>query len=133
VLEISAASKEQAVGIQQMNSVMSEMDNVVQGNASASEESASAAEELSTQASELQTIVGELVDLVGSDNAPLSNGMSIPKATKSNLQKPALSSISIGKNTTNHNRHGHTAKNGGSNSVETHQLIPFDEEDFSNF
>jgi len=65
VLEISAASKEQAEGIQQMNSAMSEMDTVVQDNASASEESASSAEELSSQAKELDGIVTELVGLVG--------------------------------------------------------------------
>ncbi|HBQ59069.1 MAG TPA: chemotaxis protein, partial [Balneolaceae bacterium] len=61
----SAASKEQAVGIQQMNGVMAEMDQVVQGNASTSEESASAAEELSAQANDLKQVVMELSALVG--------------------------------------------------------------------
>lgn len=64
VVEISAASKEQAVGIEQLNSVMSEMDGVVQRNASNSEESASAAEELTAQAGELETVVARLKRLI---------------------------------------------------------------------
>jgi len=63
--EISAASGEQATGIEQINSVMSEMDETVQGNASASEETASSAEELTSQAAELNHIVDELGELVG--------------------------------------------------------------------
>jgi methyl-accepting chemotaxis protein len=65
ISEISSATKEQSVGIQQMNSVMTDMDNVVQSNASASEESASAAEELSSQAAELMYIVNEMQKMVG--------------------------------------------------------------------
>ncbi len=65
VVEISAAAKEQADGITQMNVVMSDMDSVVQGNASASEESAGAAEELTAQADELNQIVSRLASLVG--------------------------------------------------------------------
>ncbi len=65
VVEISAASKEQATGISELNAVMTEMDKAVQGNASSSEETASAAEELSSQAVELKNMVGELVALVG--------------------------------------------------------------------
>lgn len=65
VTEISTASKEQAIGIKQMNSVMNEMDNAVQDNASASEESASAAEELSAQAAELMQVVADMTRLVG--------------------------------------------------------------------
>lgn len=131
VLKISAASQEQAVGIQQMNSVMSEMDNVVQGNASDSEDSASAAEELSSQASELQNIVRELVDLVGSDNETGSSGISSQKATKSKIQKPSLSSIRIGD--VSSTRNGNNSKISGAKRIETHQLIPFDDEDFSKF
>ncbi|MFO7838967.1 MAG: methyl-accepting chemotaxis protein [Desulfosalsimonadaceae bacterium] len=63
--EISAASKEQAQGIDQVNTAVSEMDKVVQQNAADSEESASAAEELSSQAEEMEKMVAELSDLVG--------------------------------------------------------------------
>lgn len=65
--EISAASKEQAIGIDQLNSAMNEMDGVVQSNASNSEESASAAEELSAQAAEMANVVSGLRTLISGD------------------------------------------------------------------
>lgn len=65
ISEISSATKEQTIGIKQMNTVMVDMDQVVQNNASASEESASSAEELSSQAAELLHIVYEMKALVG--------------------------------------------------------------------
>jgi methyl-accepting chemotaxis protein len=67
--EISAASAEQAQGIDQVNTAVSQMDKVTQQNAANAEESASASEELSAQAEQMQGIVNELVALVeGSDN-----------------------------------------------------------------
>ncbi|MFO7800824.1 MAG: methyl-accepting chemotaxis protein [Desulfovermiculus sp.] len=63
--EISAASKEQSQGIEQVNTAVAEMDKVVQQNASDAEESASSAEELSSQAEELERMVAELAALVG--------------------------------------------------------------------
>ncbi|MBW2141607.1 MAG: hypothetical protein JRG97_11140, partial [Deltaproteobacteria bacterium] len=50
VSEITAASSEQAQGIEQVNQAMAEIDKITQQNASNSEESASASEEMSAQA-----------------------------------------------------------------------------------
>jgi len=66
--EISAASNEQSQGIEQVNNAVSEMDKVVQQNASDAEESASAAEELDSQASELNRIVSHLTTFVHGEN-----------------------------------------------------------------
>lgn len=55
VQEISAASKEQNSGADQINQALMQLDQVVQQNASASEEMASMSEELSGQAEQLQT------------------------------------------------------------------------------
>lgn len=145
VVEISAASKEQSVGIQQMNSVMSEMDNVVQSNASASEESASSAEELSSQAAELTNIVNELVSLVGGSNHHYSTAY---VTGDRHITHPAPNGFSSSNgNGVHKNRNGKNgfmkksfsvpnaqkAKN-PSKRVETHELIPFDDDDdFSNF
>ncbi len=63
--EIAAASTEQAQGIEQVNTAVSEMDKVVQQNAAAAEESASASEEMTAQAEEMKAMVNELVALVG--------------------------------------------------------------------
>ncbi|MDH4163903.1 MAG: methyl-accepting chemotaxis protein [Nitrospirota bacterium] len=53
VQEISASSKEQASGADQINSAIQQMNHVVQQNAGAAEEISSTAEELSSQASRL--------------------------------------------------------------------------------
>jgi methyl-accepting chemotaxis protein len=54
--EVSAASSEQAAGVNQMTRAVSSVDQVTQRNASAAEELASAAEELSAQALSLQEL-----------------------------------------------------------------------------
>ena len=66
VAEIAAASNEQAQGIDQINTAVTEMDKVTQQNAANAEESASAAEEMSAQAETMKGMVGELVAIVGS-------------------------------------------------------------------
>jgi len=58
VQEISAASKEQDTGAEQVNQAIQQLDQVIQQNASASEEMASTAEELSSQAEQLQQAIG---------------------------------------------------------------------------
>jgi methyl-accepting chemotaxis protein len=58
VQEISAASKEQAGGADQINSAIQQLNQVVQQNAGAAEEMSSTAEELSAQASQLMEVMG---------------------------------------------------------------------------
>lgn len=151
VVEISAASKEQATGIQQMNSVMAEMDNVVQSNASASEESASAAEELSSQSTELKNMVEELVGLVGrgKENAWNSNSIADRFRTqngKNSENGDNLHSYYQNQETPKNGSNGFYAENGNANKAqatkkskvksqksEAEELIPFGEDDFSEF
>jgi methyl-accepting chemotaxis protein len=59
VAEITRASEEQALGIEQVNKAMGQMDQVTQQAAANSEESSSAAEELASQAQELTSLVGQ--------------------------------------------------------------------------
>ena len=63
--EIAAASNEQAQGIEQVNTAVTEMDKVIQQNAANAEESAVASEEMNAQAEEMKAMVNELVDMVG--------------------------------------------------------------------
>jgi methyl-accepting chemotaxis protein len=58
VQEISASSKEQDTGADQVCKAIQQLDNVIQQNASASEEMASTSEELSGQAEQLQESIG---------------------------------------------------------------------------
>ncbi|MFM1770512.1 MAG: hypothetical protein RJA22_3041 [Verrucomicrobiota bacterium] len=69
VAEISTAAREQAQGIDQINTAIAQMEQVAQGNASNAEEGASAAEHLTDQAEILNDLVRQLRELVGSDGA----------------------------------------------------------------
>ncbi|MEO6095797.1 MAG: methyl-accepting chemotaxis protein [Fibrobacteria bacterium] len=62
--EVSSASQEQAKGIEQIGTAVTEMDKLTQSNAASAEESASASEELSAQAKELNDMVNVLVGIV---------------------------------------------------------------------
>ena len=57
VQEISAASKEQTMGADQINSAIQQLNHVIQQNAGAAEELSSTAEELSSQAEQLQSTI----------------------------------------------------------------------------
>jgi len=57
VQEISAASKEQDAGAEQINKAIQQLDLVIQQNASSSEEMASTAEELSSQSEQLEEMI----------------------------------------------------------------------------
>jgi methyl-accepting chemotaxis protein len=57
VQEISAASREQDTGAEQINKAIQQLDQVIQQNASASEEMASTSEELSGQAEQLKDTI----------------------------------------------------------------------------
>ena len=59
VNKIAIASKEQAAGIEQINSGISQVSSVVQSNSAISEESASSSEQLSSQAEVLKAQVNE--------------------------------------------------------------------------
>ncbi len=57
VQEISAASKEQTMGADQINNAIQQLNQVIQQNAGAAEEMSSTSEELATQAEQLQNTV----------------------------------------------------------------------------
>jgi len=97
VQEVSAASKEQAVGVQQINKAIAQLDTVTQRNAAAAEELASTAEELAAQAEALQQQVSffKLPTEIGSSwterrpTAPL--GVAAPRALPPACPKPGKS------------------------------------------
>jgi methyl-accepting chemotaxis protein len=62
---ITKASFEQAQGIELINRAVSEMDKVVQKNASNAEELASTSEEMNSQAANMKGFIEELVTIVG--------------------------------------------------------------------
>ena len=89
--EISAASLEQAQGIEQVNKAVSEMDKVIQQNAANAEESASASEEMNAQAYQLKDFVEDLKSLVEGSK---SNGAQGPnEAADKNVSKKKRAEI----------------------------------------
>jgi methyl-accepting chemotaxis protein len=62
--EISASSREQARGIEQVNSAVSDMDNVVQQNSANAEESAASSQEMNVQAEQMKGFVDALSRLI---------------------------------------------------------------------
>ena len=126
--EISAASAEQAQGIDQVNTAVSQMDKVTQQNAANAEESASASEELSAQADQMQGIVSELVKLV--------EGASQQQSTSGSRQSTQTTGKKIG----SYDQFYHHIAEGGKKKTTAPKKataaaakeIPFDD-DFSDF
>jgi methyl-accepting chemotaxis protein len=123
IAEISASSKEQSSGIDQVNIAITEMDKVVQQNAANAEESASASEEMNAQAEQLREYVGDLVRLVaGKQNKEsLNNEFKSPEKVSSMIKAPTKGKL---------NPFSHIQS---SNEVRPDQIISFnDDEDFEN-
>lgn len=141
VVEISAAAHEQRTGIEEMSSVMHEMDKVVQSNASSSEESASAAQQLTAQAYELNNIVDGLASLVGGNNSeiqyngsqfeqPQDFGQSHPETNgNGESDRRNIAENGFGEDETEKKR----KKKRSSVKKEAHELIPLEDDDFSDF
>ena len=112
VSEISAASTEQADGIEQVNDAVAQMNEVVQESASNSEESASAAEELSSQADEMNTMVERLAAIV--DGARNGHGAMTQRHKRSapsqGQKKPASSQGTVT------DKYARSSGNGGNGS-----------------
>ncbi|MGO9687997.1 MAG: methyl-accepting chemotaxis protein [Syntrophobacteraceae bacterium] len=131
--EISAASVEQAQGIEQISKAVSEMDKVVQTNSANAEESASASEEMSAQAEQMKQFVGELAIMVGG-----ANGRSTIEGATASLKKvikePKIFAAYDKK------ANGHFRAGDGKASVPLgkrnsgpEQIIPFDDAEVSDF
>lgn len=74
--EITAASKEQANGIEQVTGGLDQIDQVTQANTASAEESASASEELATQADQIRSLIREFRLRQGQD-APTSGNEAV--------------------------------------------------------
>ena len=130
VSEISAASREQAQGIGQINEAVSEMDKVVQQNAAGAEESASAAEEMTAQAQEMKTVIDELVGLV--EGKRKNDGTLAPRPA-SPTGHTAADYRPVRKIRHWKNAAGPLAEPESGNAVSAEQLIPLTADDLKDF
>jgi methyl-accepting chemotaxis protein len=118
VSEISAASKEQALGVSQINKAVSNMEQIVQQNSANSEQSASASQQLSAQAFQMKELVNTLSKRVAGSAAEGSENDDDYTAHRlSGTAKAAPTMLPAYKQ----------EKDGSSISAE--DLIPFDEDD----
>ncbi len=90
VAQIADASREQSQGIQQVNTAVTQMDQVTQANAAHAEESASASEELNSQARCLKQSVDDLVDQVGVDQTAGGSRTHSPAQASPRPPRPAV-------------------------------------------
>jgi methyl-accepting chemotaxis protein len=128
VAEISAASSEQAQGIGQINTAVSELDKLTQQNAANAEESASASEEMSAQAETMKSMVDELVAIVGSTGKAKSQD----SCNTRNVEEPVRSSQSVSKAINGLGAKIGKAKKWGKSVAE--EMIPLDDDQkFSKF
>jgi methyl-accepting chemotaxis protein len=90
VQEISASSKEQDTGAEQINKAIQQLDQVIQQNAGSAEEMASTTEELSSQAEQLKaTIAFFTLDTKRQGSAPQRRQLSISHVAAPKVQATA--------------------------------------------
>jgi methyl-accepting chemotaxis protein len=94
IREISAASAEQAQGIEEINKAVNQMDKVVQQNAAGAEESASAAGEMSAQARRVSHFVLEIAAFAGLKADKVKIESAPPKDPGKGAQKKVREDIS---------------------------------------
>jgi methyl-accepting chemotaxis protein len=130
VAEITATSKEQSSGIEQVNRAVTQMDKVTQQNAANSEESSSAAQELSGQAEELAAMVATFkLDAHGSPPARRTEKSAVSAAPRAKAP-PAPRAVPNGK------KNGKNGTNGthGIMRLRPEDVIPLgDDADFNEF
>ena len=94
IAEVSAASTEQAQGIDQVNTAINQMNQVTQQNAANSEESSSASQELAAQAQQLQQVVVQLRTVVEGSSSGNSQSAAYSDSFNGTLLNGGTHSIS---------------------------------------
>jgi len=130
--EISAASQEQAEGVNQINTAVNQMDTVTQQNASSAEESAAASEELSAQAESLTGIVDDLTALVGIEGRTTgyhkpAKGNGTTKHRMANMINGIKEHAAAGKGSKQSTKQSHQT------AASREDIIPMDDDAFKGF
>jgi methyl-accepting chemotaxis protein len=131
--EMSVASKEQAQGVEQINSGLEQIDQVTQSNTASAEESASAAEELASQAQQLKAVVSRFKLSAEGDEVsgrPVAYSEIMSNARANDTERLAGSSgfSSDGREPVLAGVPGN-----GSRNVRPQDVIKLDDEDFGEF
>ncbi len=141
--EITAASTEQAQGVEQISRAVVDVDKVVQKNASNAEESAAASHEMSEQANRMKVFVGDLESMVGKKVRKNGKAAKKPLADKSTAPAQQQIALTTAKSSARKSRFlppplkPANSANGGAKTSQAEQstpkaseIIPFDDKDF---
>lgn len=90
--EISTASQEQEIGISQINQAVSQMEHVIQANATTAQESAVSADQLGMYSDTIKGIMGALNSLISGNKELVLN---LPKAAVSKAPKSSKTEITV--------------------------------------
>jgi methyl-accepting chemotaxis protein len=123
--EIAAASKEQALAVEQVTEGLSQVDQVTQANTASAEESASAAEELASQAEELRASIAAFK--LGQDDG--ASALAAPRAAR--VAGPTHSGNGHGKFESKADPVGAGARSGNGSRPE--EVIQLDDDEFDRF
>lgn len=134
IMEIAAASQEQAQGIDQVNTAVAEMDKVVQQNASNARESTNFSEALTEEAKVLNNLIAELVEIVNGRTGK-SNKTETKTVYTASLRNTGERRVAAAKH--KEISASDTSKATGEKKtnaqVEPEQIIPLDSEEFKDF
>jgi methyl-accepting chemotaxis protein len=126
VAEIAAASDEQARGIEQVNTAVTEMDKVTQQNAANAQQSASSSEEMLSQAGWMKEMVTELVSLVGgSDSSTKESSTKTGPSLREKIRRKIVQP--------NKNDYHNEMSPPREEETRPEQLIPLEDDDFKDF
>jgi len=133
--EISSASNEQAMGIDQINRAVSDMDDVVQQNASRAQESVNSSKELNSYGKKIK---GSFAELMRAFGAASSSGLKHHSAKASSggarsAQKRSLPAKKRPKALTATPKAPKKEALKSTSEVRPEQMIPFDDDDFKDF
>ncbi len=121
--EIASASREQAEGIKQLASTVSQMDRVTQQNAANAEEAASASAEMNSLSVQLKKHVHRLQTIITNDNnsgTQMLSGTAVANASQTAIAEPAKPRL--------------PAPNGPTTrQANPEDVIPMHDEDFADF
>jgi methyl-accepting chemotaxis protein len=93
VNEIATSAQEQARGVQEINSAMTELDHVTQQNSAAAAQASSLSGSLMVQSQSLSTLVGTLNALVSGDTGGVSPTSGVPGSSSGATPSTSLRSL----------------------------------------
>lgn len=133
--EVSAASEEQARGVAEVNTAITQVDSVVQANAASTEETASATEEMSAQAKEMSNLISRLDEVIygtGHSGARPVTNASWQSQPRQHATKP-IAMAKFRKPSAARTPERQEAAGGGVSGNNALKAIPLDDDDFKDF